>query len=49
MTTRGMGEDEMRTIAGFIDRVLSHPEDEELAKSVRADVAALCEGFPLYP
>jgi glycine hydroxymethyltransferase len=48
LTTRGMGEAEMRTIAGFIDRVLSAPDDESVAAAVRADVEALCDRFPLY-
>jgi glycine/serine hydroxymethyltransferase len=38
----------MRTIAGFIDRVLSAPDDESVAAAVRADVEALCDRFPLY-
>ncbi len=48
LTTRGMVEEDMRVIAGFIDRVLSAPEDEAVAASVRADVEALCSKFPLY-
>jgi glycine hydroxymethyltransferase len=47
-TTRGMREGEMRTIAGFIDRVLLEPTDEALAARVRADVRELARGFPLY-
>ena len=48
LTTRDMGEEEMRTIAGFIDRVLSAPDDESVAAAVRAEVEALCDRFPLY-
>ncbi|MGV8081942.1 MAG: serine hydroxymethyltransferase [Syntrophales bacterium] len=48
LTTRGMKEDEMRLIAGWIARVLRDPGNESLVTSVRADVAALCERFPLY-
>jgi glycine hydroxymethyltransferase len=48
LTTRGMGEAEMKTIAGFVDRVLSNPESEEVANEVRAEVEALCDRFPLY-
>jgi glycine hydroxymethyltransferase len=49
VTTRGMREPEMDAIAGFISRVLAAPEDEQVARGVRADVEALCRRFPLYP
>lgn len=48
LTTRGMDEDDMRAIAGFIDRVLSAPEDDSAAAAVKADVEALCARYPLY-
>jgi glycine hydroxymethyltransferase len=44
-----MGETEMDAIATFIARVLAAPEDESVARQVRADVEALCRRFPLYP
>ena len=49
VTTRGMQEPEMETIAGLIDRVLSARGDAKVEASVRADVAALSGRFPLYP
>ena len=49
VTTRGMGEAEMRQIAALIARVLDAPEDEATSRAVRADVMALCAKFPLYP
>jgi glycine hydroxymethyltransferase len=48
LTTRGLGVDEMRTIAGFIDRVITAPGDETVADRVRGEVRELCERFPLY-
>jgi len=48
LTTRGMDEDDMRAIAGFIDRVLSAPEDDSVSTAVKADVEALCARYPLY-
>jgi glycine hydroxymethyltransferase len=48
VTTRGMTEKEMDRIAGFISRVLSAPDDESIARAVRADVLDLCCTFPLY-
>ncbi|HYF15808.1 MAG TPA: serine hydroxymethyltransferase [Phycisphaerales bacterium] len=52
VTTRGFREAEMRTVAGFIDRVLTAGlagDDKRAAETerVRADVRALCERFPL--
>ena len=49
VTTRGMREPEMDQIAGFIARVLASPDDESVARQVRAEVDALCRRFPLYP
>jgi glycine hydroxymethyltransferase len=49
VTTRGMGEAEMDTIAELMARVLAAPDDESVARAVRADVEALCRKFPLYP
>jgi glycine hydroxymethyltransferase len=48
LTTRGLGEDEMRTIGTFIDRVIQKPDDEDVARTVRGEVAELCSRFPLY-
>ncbi len=48
LTTRGMKEDEMRLIAGWIARVLRDHGNEALVAEVRAEVSALCERFPLY-
>lgn len=46
VTTRGMGEAEMRTIAHLITRVATDfPAAQE---DVRAAVAALCRAFPLF-
>jgi glycine hydroxymethyltransferase len=48
VTTRGMREPEMETIAGFIDRVIKARGDAKAEASVRADVASLAGRFPLY-
>ncbi len=48
LTTRGMGEAEMRRIAGWIADVLESPENARVAERVRAAVRALCEQYPLY-
>jgi len=48
LSTRGMKEPEMVTIAGLLDKVLSHPGDEKVATEVKSDVGSLCRHFPLY-
>jgi len=49
MTTRGMGPQEMRTIAGWADDVLRAPEDAAIADGVQRQVRDLCAAFPGYP
>ncbi len=49
VTTRGMGPDEMKIIAGFIDRVIQNLGNEEIYAEVEKDVKNLCDRFPLYP
>ncbi len=49
VTTRGMKEEQMKLIAGFIDRAIMNSENEaELAK-IKGEVKDLCSKFPLYP
>jgi glycine hydroxymethyltransferase len=48
LTTRGMGEDEMRQVARLIAAVLHEPESEEVRKRVRESVHELAARFPLY-
>ncbi len=48
LTTRGMKEPEMELIGDLIARVLKDVEDDKTKKEVRARVAELCAGFPLY-
>src|SRR6056297_2401332 len=48
MTTRGFGEDEFKTIAKLINKVLQDPKDKSVISEVRGQVSELCEAFPLY-
>jgi len=48
VTTRGMGEPEMQTIARAIHRALTAGGDAAELAAVRATVANLCKAFPLY-
>jgi glycine hydroxymethyltransferase len=49
VTTRGMREADMDTMAALIARTLASPDDEGVARAVRGEVEALCRRFPLYP
>jgi glycine hydroxymethyltransferase len=49
LTTRGMGEDDMRTIGRLIAEVLHDPQSEDVRRKVRQGVAELSARFPLYP
>ncbi|MBD0325415.1 MAG: serine hydroxymethyltransferase [Pyrinomonadaceae bacterium] len=49
LTTRGMGENEMREIATLIAAVLHDPQSEDVRRRVRQSVAELSSRFPLYP
>jgi glycine hydroxymethyltransferase len=49
LTTRGMGEAEMKTVARLIAEVLHAPESEEVRTKVKREVTELASRFPLYP
>lgn len=48
ITTRGMKEEEMRTIGRLIARIVKDISDETGVDAVRREVTSLCEQFPLY-
>ena len=49
LTTRGMGENEMKEIANLIDLVLKNIEDDKVISDVKSSVKRLCNSFKLYP
>jgi glycine hydroxymethyltransferase len=49
LTTRGMKEPEMRTIAQWIAQALEHRNDAGQLARIRGEVRELAEKFPLYP
>jgi len=48
VTTRGMGPNEMKQIAGMITAVINDINNPETIAWIRKEVSALCERFPLY-
>ncbi|MGV3009807.1 serine hydroxymethyltransferase [Streptococcus thoraltensis] len=48
ITSRGMKEDEARTIAKLIIKTLKNTDNKTVLDEVRSDVKALTDAFPLY-
>jgi len=49
LTTRGMKEPDMKTVASLIHKVLCNINDAAVHAAVASDVEHLCLEFPLYP
>lgn len=47
LTTRGMGQAEMKRIGGWIHNALSNAEDKELHARIRNEIREMCESFPV--
>jgi glycine hydroxymethyltransferase len=47
VTTRGLKEADMTTVAGFIDRALDAKDDPAALAKIRAEVAEFCKRFPM--
>ncbi len=47
VTTRGMKEAEMKLIVGYINEALENKADEEKLSSLKKQVKALCDKFPI--
>jgi len=48
LTTRGMGESEMKHIAQMMVKIIENPNDSELKLKTRSEVGELCKKFPIY-
>lgn len=46
VTSRGMGADEMKKLARWMDQVVGAPDDEALLARVAGEVKECCEAFP---
>ncbi|SDD10210.1 serine hydroxymethyltransferase [Niabella drilacis] len=49
VTTRGMKEADVTQVAELIDKVLMNADDENVIASVKEEVKAFMQQFPLYP
>ncbi len=48
LTTRGFKEAEMRLIAGFINDVISDPDNEQVIQATQSKITELVKNFPHY-
>jgi len=48
LTTRGMGESEMKMIGEWISAIIKNPKDISLQKDINSKVRKLCEMFRFY-
>jgi glycine hydroxymethyltransferase len=46
VTSRGMGEGEMRQIARWIDQAVAHADDEAALARIKGEVGEMCRRFP---
>ncbi len=49
ITTRGLTEGNMSQVVTWLDRVLSHPDEEQVIAAVKGEVNEFMSGFSLYP
>ena len=47
VTSRGMGKEEMKMIAGWIAGIISNIGDQDLQERIRREVLQLCSRFPV--
>lgn len=48
VTTRGLIEEDMETLAEIIYNVLSNPENEEVKEKAKKKVEIICNAYPIY-
>ena len=48
ITTRNMGNQEMKKVAQLIDMVINNPDSDDNLKKVKLNVKDLCESYPIY-
>lgn len=48
VTTRGLREEHMKTLAGWIAKALRNSKDEKILAEIKEEVLTLCKEFPVY-
>ena len=49
LTSRGMKEEEMKLIAGWIDRAVTSKDKPDILTSIKGEIKELTDKYPLYP
>ena len=48
VTTRGLKEEHMTMIAGWISKTLKNPDNKDIHEQVRKEIISLCHDFRVY-
>ena len=48
ITTRGMGKEEIKQIAFWIDKAIKNSDDDSVLSNIKKDVNHLCSNFPIH-
>ncbi len=48
ITTRGMGEIEMRKIVQWMDKAINYSDNDKLLSKIKLEIKHLCSKFPIY-
>jgi glycine hydroxymethyltransferase len=48
VTTRGLKEEHMTKLAGWISKTLKNPDNKDIHATVKSEIEALCKDFPVY-
>ena len=48
ITTRGLKESDMETLANWIDKALTNHENEEMLNEIKGEVKVFMKDYPLY-
>jgi len=49
ITSRGMKEKEIKTIAGWIEEILLAHDDKKVLTQIKKEVTTFCKKYPIYP
>ncbi len=47
ITTRGMKEPEIKKVAHWIDKAITHKEEEKILQNIKNEISELCANFPI--
>ena len=48
ITTRGLKEEHIKIVAGWINKAMRNSENEDVLQGIKREVLDLCRKFPVY-